>query len=543
MTSPVLAWGCADLIGIADLPGPPSSEAGLDGGGDVIGQNEASLDAGTVDARKDSDGGGDSGPIALSITPFGLHLVRGTTDSIMVEVTGFSSGAAAIDVTGLPSGVSAAPLTITAPAKSGSLKLTAAASALLGAAKVSVATKTAATGLDLVVADPTGTYNQTFGTAGGVVVDAPLGDTSQAAKSLVILEDESCVVAGSGWTLVHVLLNGTIDMSYPTASLPSTGSISALALGPSTGPLAGTLLATGSSEECDSGASNEATVYVLTKTGAPFTALNGSGYWCVNYESYPGGTTGIGVGASALGDISVGFTSSTGSSYIQRFSYQGTAPSTGWTNATIEAKASLVGFFIDPSGNCITAGGYDGNDFYARRYLLSGGGSPESTFGGDGGAFGASNTLYAQASALDPDGGVWVGGSGTASGQTPVLGHVSAKGAVDLGGDAGYVKDNFYVQDSIGYLALASQSDGRLLGIGNGEDTMGNLPFIARVLATGGLDPTFNADGGSSAGYYLRTSTTGIVYGAVAAMPFPDGRIIIAGNEPSFGMYFLRIWP
>jgi hypothetical protein len=302
LASPILAWGCADLIGISDLPGPPSSDSGADGGSDVVGPTEASVDGKTGDAAKGSDSGGDSGPLVLGVAPSGLHLVRGTTGSITVDVTGLSSGAAVVGVTGLPSGVTASPLTITAPAKSGSLKLTADKGADLGAAKVSVATGAASTHLDLVVADPTGTYDLTFGT-GGVLLEAPGGDTTQVAKHLVVLPDGSFIAAGSGWTLVHVLLNGTIDTSYPSAALPSTGGIGAIALGPSSGPLAGTLLITGASEQCESPPKNEATVYVLTAKGEAFAGLNGSGYWCANYESYTGGSTGVGIGGSAVGDI------------------------------------------------------------------------------------------------------------------------------------------------------------------------------------------------------------------------------------------------
>ena len=131
----------------------------------------------------------------------------------------------------------------------------------------------------------------------------------------------------------------------------------------------------------------------------------------------------------------------------------------------------------------------------------------------------ASASLYAGSSALDPDAGVYVGGVGTATGQTPVLGHVTSQGAIDLGGDAGWIADNFFVEQDFGYVGLAVQSDGRVLGIGNGNDMEGSLPYIARTTSDGKLDKTFNADAGANAGYYIELTKTNVTFHGVAVAP------------------------
>jgi hypothetical protein len=283
---------------------------------------------------------------------------------------------------------------------------------------------------------------------------------------------------------------------------------------------------------------------VLQANGDPYTAFNMSGYWCAT-PSDPYGSNAISAAATTTGDVylAVNPVNST-NGYVNHFTRTGVL-SKAWGSQTL-TNVFLAGAYVDPSDSLILTGQYSasGSDqFWAQRYLSSSTGAADPSFLDGGGAFGNTKYLYTQASAMDADAGVYLGGSGTITGQAPVLGHVSASGSADLGGDAGWVNVGFNVQGSIGFLGIGVQSDGNLLGVGTGYDMMGNLPFVARMTPAGALDATFNSDGGAQAGYYLVTSTVGVTYNAVAAAPFPDGRIVIVGNDPAGGMFFLRIWP
>jgi hypothetical protein len=427
----------------------------------------------------------------------------------------------------------------------GTLELTAASSATLGVANTVVETTHALAALELVVADPTGTYDTSFGMGGGVVTYLPLGATTANATTVAVLPDGSFVAGGSesnGWALVHVLANGTIDAAF-NPTLPSVGYVTSVARGPTSGPLAGTLFVSGASQNCGLSV-DEATLYIMTETGAPYSLFNGDGRWCQNPMGHTGGTQAVGAGGTTSGDVYVGVNSSgTGAQpYLLHFTKNGD-PATSWNQTTLAAAISLVGLAVDPSDDLVVTGAYAPKQFFAQRYTPASTGGADPNFVGGTGAFGAASAiLYPQTSALDPDAGVYVGGSGSASGELPVLGHVTPAGKVDFG-DAGWVGQTMTIPENGGYSGLAAQGDGRLIGVGYGNDSTGSWPFVARMTPGGLLDPTFNADAGPGTGYYTMHSTTGIDYGAVAVAPPPDGRIVIVGFEPGSGMYFVRIWP
>jgi hypothetical protein len=556
---PVVVMGCADLIGISDLPGlPGSGDASPDHQDGSSSHHDGAHDGPRSDGPKGDagDGGGghdaaDASAVTLTLAPTGVHLVQGTSANVTVQLTRAGSAAAvAVTLTGLPSGVTAGALTIPAAATMGTLTLTATSTATLGPAMVSIQGGGGSAPLDLVVAGTTGTIDTTFGTGGGVVTVVPsAGATSAVATSVVILEDGSIVVGGSlgatadtGWAVAHVLSDGTVDAKYMLPTLPTGGEVTSVARGPTSGPLAGTVLVAGSSPQCNVLVSkNQATVYVLQASGAAYDAFNSAGYWCTQYSS---GTAAAGAGATSTGDVYVGINQPSAAPFVAHLSSTGTPG--GWMFQGLPASLSLVGLAVDPADDAIVTGAYTGDagasQFFALRYVPKDKGKPDPTFLGGVGPFGSpSGYLYAQCSALDPDSGVYVGGAGTITGETAVLGHVTAAGASDLGGDAGYVTNAFYVEYGLGYQSIAVQGDGRVVGVGSGSDMAGTLPFVARATTGGALDTTFNADAGT--GYYIKQSGTNVTYNAVAVAPPPDGRIVIVGGEPGSGMYMLRMWP
>jgi uncharacterized delta-60 repeat protein len=543
LATPIVVMGCADLLGIGDLTAAPDASSHDGGHADSSKtRGDAAAGDGRVDAATMS---------SVTLMPTGVHLVRGTSADVKVDVARKGGGATvAVTATGLPSGVTAGPLTIPASGSTGTLQLTAAAGATLGRASVSIQAGGSSAPLDLVVADPTGTYDTTFGTGGGIVNYLPSsGATGAGAFAVLLLDDGSLIVggspgaAGTGWAIAHILSNGTVDTKYTPPPLPTDGQVAAINRGPATGPLAGTILVSGPSDYCN-GTEDEATVFILTADGSAYNAFGGGGYWCVDVESYEQGTTAVGAGATTTGEVYVGVNQlKTGEApFVVHLTDKG-VDGPRWTNVGLSA-VSLVGLAVDPSDDLIVAGEYGGSQLFAQRYTSTSTGSPDPTFAGGTGVIGpASASLYAGSSALDPDAGVYVGGVGTATGQTPVLGHVTSQGAIDLGGDAGWIADNFFVEQDFGYVGLAVQSDGRVLGIGNGNDMEGSLPYIARTTSDGKLDKTFNADAGANAGYYIELTKTNVTFHGVAVAPLPDGRIVIVGIAPGSGMFLLRIWP
>jgi hypothetical protein len=179
-----------------------------------------------------------------------------------------------------------------------------------------------------------------------------------------------------------------------------------------------------------------------------------------------------------------------------------------------------------------------GNTFYAQRTGPGTALAIQSSFGGAGGVLGvASADLYAGAAAMDPEGGVYVGGAGTSGGETPVLGHVNAAGQADLG-DAGWCALSLNVQFDLGFQSLVPLPDGRLWAIGSGSDSQGGLPYIVRTTGGCAYDPTWNG----GAAFHSLTNTS-VEYEAMAAYPAPDGRIVVVGSDPGVGFYAARYWP
>ena len=81
-----------------------------------------------------------AGDLEITLAPIALSLQPGGTAGVEVNVirSGDFAGDVTVRVTGLPAGVTAAPLTIPAPDRFGTLRLEAALSAGAGASTVSV---------------------------------------------------------------------------------------------------------------------------------------------------------------------------------------------------------------------------------------------------------------------------------------------------------------------------------------------------------------------------------------------------------------------
>jgi hypothetical protein len=514
-----------------------TSESGVDatlGSGVDAGDGGAATDAANADAS----------PYALTLTPNAVHVVRGASTPIAVTLAPPAEGDLTAMVTGLPAGVEASSLELQGDAAGGTLTLTSMSTAALGAATVTVSVGGATAALSLVIADPDTTLDETFN-SGGVQAFVPASGTANAtAYAAVLLADGSIVLGGcrsagtgSGWTLAKLDSAGAVDTAFgtaATASLPSSGCVRALATDGTSLYVAG--------DNATSGTTGQATLYVLNMDGSLHLAFMSTGTW----QNPLGSATSNGTTVRAV----VPATDGSGVVYLvanQDTTGSANKPSvlyrlepSGTTNQQNLSDTILVfGMGVDPNGKVVMGGQLGNSTFYAQR---AGGGTNlaiDSTFGSASGALGvASGDLYAGAAAMDVEGGIYVGGAGTASGETPVLGHVNAAGTADLGADAGYCALGFNVQFDSGFVGLAALPDGRLWGIGNGSDQNGNLPWIARTKGTCALDPTWNG------GAVLQTlQNDEVEYWAIVAYPPPDGRVVVVGSDSSVGFYAARYWP
>jgi hypothetical protein len=536
---------------LSDPPPPGAPDTGViepvlpDGGAGDGASRDAGVDAtlGTgADAATDA---ADASLYALTLTPNAVHLVRGSSTPIAVALTPPAEGDLTATVTGLPTGVTASDLELPGDAAGGTLTLTSVSTAALGAATVTVTVGGAMATVALVVADPDTTLDETFNSGGVQAFAPPSGTTSATAYAAVLLADGSLVLGGcrgqgpySGWSLAKLDSSGAIDTAFgttATANLPSTGCLRAVATDGTNLYVAG--------DDATSGTAGQATLYVLNMDGSLHLAFMSTGTWQDPLAS----ATSNGTSARAVapapdgsGDVYlVANQDTTGDAnkptVLYRLTPSGTINQQNLGNTTI-----VYGMGVDPNGKVVLGGELGQSTFYALRTSGGANFAIDTTFGGVNGVLGvASGELYAGAAAMDVEGGIYVGGAGTASGQTPVLGHVNAAGQSDLGGDAGYCGLAGEIEMNSGFVALSPLADGRLWGVGNGYDEEDeNLPWIARTKGACAFDPTWN--GGS---IFQSLQHDSVEYYAIVAYPPPDGRIVVVGSDSSEGFYAARYWP
>jgi hypothetical protein len=523
--------------GVIEPPDATSTTNG-DAGDATIANGE---DTGAPDAGSTGDSGADAATYALGFAPNAVHVVRGSSTSVSVTLAPAATANITAMVTGLPSGVQASSLSFLLGAAQSTLTLTASSTATLGAASVTVSVGGAMATLSIVVADPGTTLDVTFGNGGVQAFAPPSGSTNSTANAVVLLADGSMVLGGcrtgsteSGWSLAKVSNAGAIDTAFgtaATATLPSTGCVYALATDGTNIYVAG--------DDASSTAVGQATLYVVTPSGSLYLAFMSAGSWQITLSSATAnGTSARAVAPAANGDVYVAVNQDTTGaankpSYLFRLAPNGTTNQLPLSNTT-----TVFGMGVDPTGNVVAGGQLGANTFYAQRFDTSGNLAVDTAFGGTGGVLGAASAdLYGATAAMDVEGGIYVAGEGTASGEVPLLGHVNAAGRADLG-DAGWCAVNVSVQFNVGFVSIATQSDGRLWGIGYGSDEMGNIPWIVRTTGTCALDPSWN-DGG----VFRSLTNTEVTYKAIAVYPPPDGRLVVVGNDPALGFYAARYWP
>lgn len=183
------------------------------------------------------------------------------------------------------------------------------------------------------------------------------------------------------------------------------------------------------------------------------------------------------------------------------------------------ANESVFGMALQPDGKLVLAGSSDAQVAVAR---LNPGGSPNTTFSGDGkkrfswGAISRANAVL-----VLPGGKLVVSGYSGPEGGDVRAARLTSAGALDPGFGTGGIAGVDFGGDDFG-LALARQADGRLLIAGR-STAAGAV--VARLRANGALDPDFDADG--------RVTLPWGGGSAAAVLAQADGRIVVAGSGPA----------
>ncbi|MER6187399.1 calcium-binding protein [Streptomyces sp. NPDC001652] len=210
---------------------------------------------------------------------------------------------------------------------------------------------------------------------------------------------------------------------------------------------------------------------------------------------------------------------------VVRYNADGTLDDTfsgdGRVFADIDGPTEALDVAIDSSGR-IVAAGYTGGRMAVLR--LTGDGTPDSTFGGDGTvtANPAGPVLQeggdGRALALQADGKIVVGGEVGSTRFDFALMRFNTDGSVDTGFDGdGIVRTDFGGYDSVESLAV--QPDGKIVAAGASD----GRAALARYHTNGSLDTSFDGDG--------RVLTPAA--GAADMVLQPDGRIVAAGTAGS----------
>lgn len=222
---------------------------------------------------------------------------------------------------------------------------------------------------------------------------------------------------------------------------------------------------------------------------------------------------------------------------VARYLPDGTLDNTfsgdGRVFADFDGPAEALDVAVGPSGR-IVAAGYAGGRTAVLR--LTGDGTPDTTFGGDGSVTANPAGPVPQeggdgrALALQPDGKIVVGGQAGSTRFDFALMRFNGDGSVDTGFDGdGVVRTDFGDYESVEGLAL--QPDGRIVAVGGS----GTRFAVARYLPNGAPDTGFDTNG--------RVITPGGGAADVAVQP-GDGRIVVAGsNGPDGDVAVLRYNP
>jgi uncharacterized delta-60 repeat protein len=554
------AWLALTSATMGCSSSPSSASSGLpDAGGD--GSNHA------VDSGDSGDSSLGKGSITMSAPTTPVELTAGGVATPLTIQATRATGAAGditLTVSKLPSGVTAAPAVIPAGQSSGSIALTAAASAAPGAATITVAGAlggdTAMTSASLVVRGAPGTLDTTFGKAGLAF------QAGSSAVDAVALQPDGKIILGAVNEDIATL-SSTQTLSRISDTLvadTSFGNHGALTLVFGTGgwelPLKLFVLSSG--DIVDVGAAyNQDETYedalAARFTGARTldTTFGNMGKSIITMPgpmpTYEGYDAQFGVLQSDGGIVVVGgvATDGAGPQLFERLTPAGVLDTTFGTGGFFEPSGSVGAAncgALQSDGNIVAAGfAAQGSQAVWQVERITPAGAYDTSYGTGGSTTTAlTSDSYIEACALDAKGNLVVVGTDTVDGmQTFVFGRYTPAGIFDASFNHGIPLEVPLATGSQNTFAttLVFDSAGRIVGAGGSL----TAPIIAvRVTSEGLLDPTFGNAGVLATSVGVTYDDT-MVYRTSRGLIESDQRLWLVGTGQvggTTGTFATRVW-
>ncbi len=560
--------GCEKLSGLSDLEVDESaagSGGALDGGAGAAGAPDASstgggggqggqdggaggVDAGTTGGSAGSGGAagqdaGEDAPVAgfSLMVPANLKVVRGKSAALNVTITRDAAFSGAVDVSvsvGLPSGVTSTQIALANPDASGVLSIDAQALAALGHATITVHAVSGAVvrdqNVDLLVADPPGTLDETFNGVG--MVGLALSDKTVAAKGVAVQADGRIVVVGkhSGgqFAIARFLEDGTLDASFGsggTVVSAKNGELNGVAIQPN-----GRIVAVGTG-------SPHITLMRVLADGKLDPTFGNSGYASLGSGS-AASSKGLGLVLQSDGKI-VAAGSANSSGTLFRYLGDGTLDNSFSSNGQAAAPetSTLYGVALQTNGFIVGAGTRTNTDPDMFLFRTDANGAPDTGLGGaEGKSYNVGVPDYAYGMALDSAGKIVMAGTDGSGMEKYAVVRVLPGGDLDSAfGTGGIVKGSFSGMKASFLRAVVLQPDDRILAIGYAvAGAEENSPCaVLRLMPNGTPDPDFAA-----AGLFLWKTGPGSLGHWLYAGAIHDGRLIAVGRRSDAGWMLLRLW-
>jgi uncharacterized delta-60 repeat protein len=571
-------------VGVGDLA-PDTADAGDAGGADgVVGDlapdtsDAAGTNGGTDDLSLAGQDAGSTrnvppGPsVVFSIGDQPLRLVRGQSVSRLMAVerrAGFNDGFSVL-IDGLPVGVTLDTLTLAPGDTMATLTLRATLAAALGAASVSlVAPDVGASkgpSLRLIVQDPPGSRDVTFGKQGRVLLPIGAGDQNvgpggvrpQADGTVLIVGNAATETTFSALALARLTSAGDLDPTFGAdgngvalANVPWSDAdvcFAAIVM-PS-----GSIVATGFSSPIFS-YDHAVLAARFTAAGIIDATFGFNGLAVTQLDSDAKGYFLTGPVDDGEGFVVGGFSTPGGTEggAFLRYSGDGTLDATFGGGGTFQPAVGVANWMAPArAGNLLAA--VDGPSFTVLG--LTAGGVLDSAFAGGAGVATVAPVGYVSSRAVavmvsPDDGGILVAGTALsgAMSQDIAVTRLTKAGALDTTfGQAGWGLAHVPGGTS-SVLAAALQDDGAIVVAGQTPTASGEAFTVVRFSATGALDTTFGpggrrtfeSDGSNTGTFDPTTLAQGIAVDDL-------GRIVVAGRIGPVGArdssaVVYRLWP
>jgi uncharacterized delta-60 repeat protein len=552
LSAAVVSAGCGWLAGLGDERLP--FEVVVDGG-------DAFIDAASPDVDAPRDARPDIAPdvdVDITATAGQVNVVRGRTAPFGVAVVRrHGHDSLPITVSGLPRGVTADPLTIAGGQSSGVLTLRAAGDAELGPTHLSLSTPGGhgSGSSTLLVQDPPGTLDVTFGKAGAARVK--FNDTlfAVAGGGFVLAPDGSLLLCGNAATaggvaiaLARLTADGSVDLSFGaqgTLLANGPGALSDVCEGLAVLP-SGRILV-GGFESGPSGA-HYFMAAAFTQTGSVDPTFGTDGFFAMDVGA--GGGPDVDSKAYALALQSdgklllAGFGGTQGA--MIRLTPDGQIDSSFANGAALGPSGlAFVGLGLRSDGRIF--GSFNAMSLTVRRYSSLG--AVDGTYGVAGLGKGPAGQQLGDRSGqlvVQPDDKVVLSGtrSGVSgAGDSIELARYADDGTLDSSFGEGGIVTTSIVSGYAQAHALALGPSGQIAVAASISSPSSATSFgVARYTALGKLDTTFGGPG-----YVTTIVGEGAVAQAVAFDAY--GRIIVAGKAPEAASpqtteaVVVRFWP